>query len=145
MVLTYNKPLVIISLTSLLFGCSSFGGGNPNFLPDGGPTSLEVYDGARNDTQSDTAGPSELYNEQTNLQYERDLGPWVRTQSTELQNRFPVIPNLEITGFVFPHLSPGGHPVPGYATRFSVYEREHYALPGEAATVPITEQQSEAE
>ncbi len=34
--------------------------------------------------------------------------------------------------YVFPHLAgPESVPVPGYATRFPLYERVEYALPGE--------------
>ena len=41
-----------------------------------------------------------------------------------------LLPNPKIVLFVFPHIAEGV-PVPGYATGFSLYEKDHYALPAE--------------
>jgi conjugative transfer region lipoprotein (TIGR03751 family) len=61
-----------------------------------------------------------------------DLAGYARTAETELETRFPRLPNPTLVMFVFPHLSGSERvPVPGYATTFPLYERVEYALPGE--------------
>jgi len=127
------KAVSLISLLAALTACSTISGGN-NILPDGGPTTQEVYNGHHN-SAAQPGNTSETYNVQRDVQLSRHPGPWTRDAHNEINNLFPRVPNLLITGFVFPHLSPGGHPVPGYSTQFPVYERPHYALPGEAAPV----------
>ncbi len=58
---------------------------------------------------------------------------WTRDAESELDALFPELDNPRINLYVFPHLSPGGHPVPGYLTHFHLYEStRNWALPGEA-------------
>jgi conjugative transfer region lipoprotein (TIGR03751 family) len=53
-------------------------------------------------------------------------------QPEQLQHLFPKLPNPELYMFVRPHaVGTTGAPIPAYMTRFSMYERDHYALPGE--------------
>ena len=59
-----------------------------------------------------------------------DLTAYTRDANNELKVLFPLLPNPKIVLFVFPHIAEGV-PVPGYATGFSLYERDHYALPAE--------------
>ena len=59
-----------------------------------------------------------------------DLAAYTRTAANELEILFPLLPNPKIVLFVFPHIAEGV-PVPGYATSFSLYEKDHYALPAE--------------
>jgi conjugative transfer region lipoprotein (TIGR03751 family) len=56
---------------------------------------------------------------------------FIRTQATELESRFPKLPNPILNMFIYPHLTQGGNPVPGYTTHFNLYKVDHYALPGE--------------
>ncbi|MFF0977525.1 TIGR03751 family conjugal transfer lipoprotein, partial [Proteus mirabilis] len=44
---------------------------------------------------------------------------------------FPRLPNPDMVMYVFPHLSAGNLPVPGYSTVFPFYHQVQYALPGE--------------
>lgn len=49
-----------------------------------------------------------------------------------MRNRFSRVPNPDFVMVVFPHLSRGKYPVPGYVTVFPMYEQaDLYALPGE--------------
>ena len=59
-----------------------------------------------------------------------DLASYTRTAANELEVLFPLLPNPKIVLYIFPHIAEGV-PVPGYATSFSLYERDHYALPVE--------------
>lgn len=54
-----------------------------------------------------------------------------RTQSNEIHQQFPRLPNPDMVMYVFPHLSAGNLPVPGYSTVFPFYHQVQYALPGE--------------
>lgn len=56
---------------------------------------------------------------------------FVRTQGNELNNNFVRLPNPTLNLFIYPHLTQDGHPVPGYTTVFSMYAKDHYALPNE--------------
>lgn len=58
---------------------------------------------------------------------------WTRNAESELDALFPQLENPRINLYIFPHLSEGGHPVPGYLTHFFLYEStRNWALPGEA-------------
>lgn len=48
-----------------------------------------------------------------------------------LQRTFAPLPNPVLLMYIPAHLTSGGTPVPGYSTYFSLYEREHIALPSE--------------
>jgi len=54
-----------------------------------------------------------------------------------IEHLFPTLPNPELFMYVFPHaVGETGAPIPAYYTRFSMYEKNHYTLPGESiATV----------
>ena len=64
-----------------------------------------------------------------------DLVGYTREASNELDNTFSVLPNPVLVMYVYPHLSGvEGTPVPGYTTKFSMYEKSEFALPGEVAS-----------
>lgn len=55
-----------------------------------------------------------------------------RSTLNEIEQLFPKLENPTITVYVYPHLSGQEQaPVPGYTTAFSLYDRDHYALPSE--------------
>lgn len=122
------------SLTLLIWltGCTT----EPIYLPDGGPTSKEVFEGA-NGTSRDAVGTGEL-NPVDLIPYEQNATAWSRDRDNETEQLFPTIPNHQLHGYVFPHVTGKGHPVPGYTTGFFLYDKVHFALPGEVpvANVP---------
>ncbi|MEN8196657.1 MAG: TIGR03751 family conjugal transfer lipoprotein, partial [Pseudomonadota bacterium] len=61
-----------------------------------------------------------------------DLAGYTRDANNEIRSVFPTLPNPTLVMYVYAHLTAQGHPVPGYATAFQLYEKNHYALPGEA-------------
>ncbi|MDN3519015.1 TIGR03751 family conjugal transfer lipoprotein [Aquisalimonas lutea] len=62
-----------------------------------------------------------------------DLAGYTRTARNEIRTRFSQVPNPTLAMYVYPHLAgPDEAPVPGYMTAFSMYQQDHYALPGEA-------------
>jgi conjugative transfer region lipoprotein (TIGR03751 family) len=60
---------------------------------------------------------------------------YTRTEQNELNGLFPRLPNPDILMYVYPHLSSEGATVPGYTSSFSMYEKNEYALPGEAMSI----------
>jgi len=66
-----------------------------------------------------------------------DLSEYVRTEKTALESKFRLLPNPILYMFVHPHLASDSEiPIPGYLTEFKMYERDHYALPGEISRLP---------
>jgi len=64
------------------------------------------------------------------------LHGYTRDAYNEIQPLFPRLPNPILIMYVFPHLSPEGVPIPGYATPYPLYQQPHYALPEEYEHVP---------
>jgi conjugative transfer region lipoprotein (TIGR03751 family) len=115
----------------LLAGCA---GTKESLLPQGGPTMLEIYQQHFERMQTETAkgGPRTRLPLRPLAPEDGDLAGYTRTADTEVQSLFPRLPNPTLVMYVFPHLSTEeGHPVPGYATSFPMYERAQYVLPGE--------------
>lgn len=54
-------------------------------------------------------------------------------KTAEAHADFEWLPNPTMTIYVFKHLTPAGHPVPGYTTFFRLYIQNHIAAPGELA------------
>ena len=60
------------------------------------------------------------------------LSDYVRTEKNQLESKFKTVPNPTMYMFVAPHLAADTQvPIPGYLTEFKMWEREHYAMPGE--------------
>jgi len=61
-----------------------------------------------------------------------DLQVGLPPHPERLDHLYPRLPNPDLFMYVRPHvLGISGAPVPAYLTRFSMYERQPYALPGE--------------
>lgn len=60
------------------------------------------------------------------------LSNYVRSEKNQLESKFRTLPNPTMYMFVAPHLAADTQvPIPGYLTEFKMWEREHYAMPGE--------------
>ncbi|WP_020406866.1 hypothetical protein [Hahella ganghwensis] len=54
------------------------------------------------------------------------------TDAGVLRTKYAKLPNPEFVFYVYPHLTRvGGLPIPMYATQWPLFEKTHYALPGE--------------
>jgi conjugative transfer region lipoprotein (TIGR03751 family) len=139
-------------LISALAGCAS----TKSVFPQDAPTMRETYDrhfeglrgGARptlDRSGSEGSAPRQPDLEPQNLENSRPEPPpledgeaalagYTRAAYREIDALFPRLPNPTLVMYVFPHLAGAdGVGVPGYATSFAMYERVHYALPGEVA------------
>lgn len=128
----HGSKVLLIAL--LLTGCSS----QRQLLPDAGPTTLEVYQShlageypARPDAAAAarSAGTVHVAGESLVLN-QRPPSRRAAERIGDLQRDFRRVPNPEVLGYVYPHRQ-GNLPVPGYFTVFPLYERDHYAQPGE--------------
>lgn len=114
------RSAMILALV-LIEGCS------PKLPTDDGTrrSMLDLYKG-----QLASAEPFNKKSDRKLRHGAADLAAYTRTANNELEILFPLLPNPKIVLFVFPHIAEGV-PIPGYATSFSLYERDHYALPTE--------------
>jgi len=125
----WSVILVLLAILVLIEGCAS---------------KLPGHDGERKpmlDIYQDSIGAASasgsVYNESGSALRARklhhgvaDLAAYTRNAHNEIAMLFPLLANPKIVLFVFPHIAEGV-PVPGYSTSFSLYERDHYALPAE--------------
>lgn len=136
--------LLLISLTSTvgLSGCTAPG---KNMLPHGDMTMAQIYR-----VQTGLAAPSDTQGNSDNTTFSNqfDISSYqgkptpvtpVSDQYTDdaqnqINSQFKVLPNPNIAAYIFPHMSHYSGtdvPVPGYTTTFFLYEKNHYAMPGE--------------
>lgn len=126
------RTAVLISISAWLAACA---GGKDVILPQDGKTMLEIYHEhfERTRMQAQPGAARERLPLRSVRKEELDLHGYTRDADHEIRAIFPRLPNPTLVMYVFPHLSgEEGHPVPGYATSFPMYERVEYALPGEA-------------
>ena len=116
---------VMISAALMLTGCTALKFISP--LPTDGSTMREIME--RSDSESAATPPPESVRHLPNRQ--DGLYGYTRSVFNELDVLFPRLPNPTIVMYVFPHLSQEKTPIPGYSTTFPLYERDHFALPGE--------------
>ena len=133
-------PTLTHALMLGLSGCAS-GPREQDRLPDEGPTTLQIYEqhlgGAIAGSDLATSGPPESAAIAAPPVPGEPIAPLMTVPSrrshealTALQDDFQRLPNPEILGYVYPHLS-GDLPVPGYYTVFPLREGTAYAQPGE--------------
>lgn len=141
-----KTPWLLTSLIStlLLSGCVSPG---KNTVEHGDMTMAQIYN---QQTGSGDADSSQEFSEISDNHFEqyavqgsdksismRDTGDGSNSASVaddNINEQFKLIPNPNITVYIFPHLSQYNGtsvPIPGYNTHFFLYETNHYAMPGE--------------
>lgn len=119
MILMFLSLVTLINVT----GCSHVAG---NVVPQRGPTMEQVYDSMEADSESNI---KQLVRDESKEKARLDAKIHVASKAP---NEFQKIPNPELHMYVYPHLA--GHdeiPIPGYATVFNVYTRDHYVLSSE--------------
>lgn len=133
-----KKPIAFALLLALLpaSGCSLLGS-KEDILPQSGPTMLDIYHshfagGGAPAPASDRAPAIKPYRQPDRRgDGVSDDRSYTRDALNEIRVLFPRLRNQTLILYRFPHLSRGGHPVPGYATAFDLYPQTEYALPGE--------------
>ena len=111
---------LLASISLVLAGCAGS-------LPREGPTMAEIFATHRAGAASaEPAPPKDQRGPGLG-----DVAAYTRSATRELDVLFPKLRNPDLVMYTFPHATAEGAPVPGYTTSFPLYERDHFALPGE--------------
>lgn len=125
-------PRIYLLLAALwLAGCST---SKEQLLPPGDSTMLDLWQQKSGSPQMTAEARAVLRRDLNDV--ERNAQPAVaesysRDANSEIQQQFPRLPNPDLVMYVFPHMTVGNVPVPGYSTVFPFYSQVQYALPGE--------------
>ncbi|MBX4606918.1 TIGR03751 family conjugal transfer lipoprotein [Klebsiella variicola] len=125
-------PRIYLLLAALwLAGCST---SKEQLLPPGDSTMLDLWQQKSGSSQMAAEARAVLRRDLNDV--ERNAQPAVaesysRDANSEIQQQFPRLPNPDLVMYVFPHMTVGNVPVPGYSTVFPFYSQVQYALPGE--------------
>ncbi len=128
---TKIKHLGLVYLILCLSGCAS---SNP---PQTSMTEAQIYHEAMQQSNVESLNQTRLKVQnqmamksvgKTNINSFSDTASKAQKR---LQKQFPQFPDPETIVYVYPHLGPDGVPVPGYYTKFHLYQENYYALPGE--------------
>ena len=122
--LRYKSSIVWLTITSVLMGCSTTK--EQIFSTDGLKTMKEVY--------ADTVSSEKFLRDSLPFREIKTAFPVDYGELNQIKNKldeqFPRLPNKELIIFVWPHLK-GEMVVPGYYSKITLYEKNHFALPGE--------------
>ena len=125
---THKKAWISVTLSLLLAGC----GAPPSTVFRSDSSMADIYYGDDNSGRDTPVKRRAIVREpvRRGAVKQQDMAGYTRTAEREINNLFPTLPNPILVMYVFPHVS-GGAPVPGYATRFSMYPADQFAMPGE--------------
>lgn len=98
------------------------------------PTMKQVYE-----EQTGSGGTEALQQREADIRArpvaKEDYLTEVHPYPGRIQHLFPALPNPELFMYVKPHVvGSSGAVVPAYITRFTMYERTHYAMPNEVVS-----------
>lgn len=128
-----------LGFVALLAGCATT---KDEVLPHGPATMLDIWNRQAGGAADGALAIRQLMDAREALR--RPLAPadeatvpidnaaYTRTAGNEIKQLFHRLPNPDLVMYVFPHLTGTvPTPVPGYSTVFPLYQRVHYAMPGE--------------
>lgn len=96
------------------------------------PTMKHIYE-QRTGTDSDSLEERKVMLLRRPATYADDLQVGLPPHPERLDHLYPRLPNPDLIMYVRPHaVGRSGAPIPAYITRFTMYERQPYALPGES-------------
>ena len=127
-------PVTLISLAFVITGCAS--SSKNMYNPNTSPTMGQIYQDATDANQQDSLDAVRDVVASGDSANRANYAGFTKSASRKSINQtFPLLPNSEITLYVYPHLAGSDEvPVPGYTTAFFMYNKQHFALPGEVAT-----------
>lgn len=126
--LKHSINVLMMAATLLIAGCASKLEDVSN--PDA-PTMKAVYEDYTGSNQEQIAERQAILMQRPALEpSDQQLG--LPPYPERLDHLYPRLPNPDLFMYVRPHaIGITGAPIPAYITRFSMYERQPYALPGE--------------
>lgn len=124
----HSIKFIMVLFTLMIVGCASklTDVANPN-----APTMKEVYEDHTGTNPAQLAERHALLMQRPAVEpADQQLG--LPPYPERLDHLYPRLPNPDLFMYVRPHaVGATGAPIPAYITRFSMYERQPYALPGE--------------
>lgn len=130
-----TRGLLLFSMVLLVAGCST---SQDSMLPQPDTSVKDVWQ-----QQTGSSGEARINDARSHLRTALTPSQWAQRQSSytrdsfrEVANQFPRLPNPDVVMFILPHQT-GAMPVPGYSTVFPLYERVHYATPGDRQALPM--------
>lgn len=151
------KPAAALILISTLLVACSTTGSKDSILPTGLKPMSQIYKEhfergnamperapAPTTEQGNSPGDAATKPQPRDLtlpkRHDTQLYGTLRVAASTLEHTFPRLANPTLVMTIYPHLAgPTGAPVPGYLTRFTLYDQVEYALPGEVLDVQFTE------
>ncbi|EPY4821824.1 TIGR03751 family conjugal transfer lipoprotein [Klebsiella pneumoniae] len=125
-------PRIYLLLAALwLAGCST---SKEQLLPPGDSTMLDLWQQKSGSPQMTAEARAVLRRDLNDVERNAQSAvaeSYSRDANSEIQQQFPRLPNPDLVMYVFPHMTVGNVPVPGYSTVFPFYSQVQYALPGE--------------
>ena len=118
--------IMILLLINTLTGCASNPDPDERPLPQSGQTMTQIYQEQMIAGNGDSM-PLSAHNQRALI---TDRHSTTLTSDNALNVTFSRVPNPTLTLFVYPHLK-GEMPIPGYSTGLFLFDKDHYALPGE--------------
>lgn len=125
------RQYVLVLAGLLLVGCST---SKDEILPPGDSTMLALWQQKAGSTQIAVEARSALrrpLNDDEQAAALQATDNYSRNALSEISQQFPRLPNPDLVMYVFPHMTAGNTPVPGYSTVFPFYSQVQYAMPGE--------------
>ena len=116
--------LIVLLIVFLSAGCST---SRSTFVSEETKTMKDIY----NEKFNKAEGLSKADVSRPIRDAGDDLNPLVKREVKNLRSEFRYLPNPTLTMYIYPHLTDAGTPVPGYATFFTFYERDHIGLASE--------------
>ena len=123
--------LLQLVLLMTVAGCSSLKPSYDKLLPDSGATTAELLGAGKEVADFFGTGEQADYLGTPLVSEYAPNSSYSLAHVDELRRDFQKVPNPQIVAYVFPHLSGGDLPVPGYYTVFNLYDQDHYALSSE--------------
>lgn len=125
-------PRIYLLLAALwLAGCST---SKEELLPPGDSTMLDLWQQKSGSPQMAAEARAVLRRDLNDAERNAQSAvaeSYSRDANSEIKQQFPRLPNPDLVMYVFPHMTAGNVPVPGYSTVFPFYSQVQYALPGE--------------
>ncbi|MCS2611039.1 TIGR03751 family conjugal transfer lipoprotein [Halomonas sp. wenzhen-202101] len=137
---TMIAALVLVGL-GLLTGCAT---SKDELMPTNGMTMQELWQQGSSMSAGDAgqqniaATRATLRRPITSADMVEEQTRYTREAANEIHSQFSRLPNPDLVIYIYPHLAGRDQsvPVPGYSTVFPLYQKPHYAMPGETARPP---------
>src|SRR3954465_10349125 len=123
------NSISFLTISFLLIGCTSH---IDKVVPKNLPTMKQIYDEKAGNGGTALLRQREADIRARSISSDEDYLSELPPSAANINHLFPALPNPELYMYVKPHVvGSSGAAVPAYMTRFTMYDRTHYAMPNE--------------